>query len=158
TITDIRHIVQDLRKQGIGILVTDHQAREILKVTDRIYIIKDGKVVTHGTPQQIVQDPVAISEYLGAGFDEGLFGGPPLLSPAPRPAETVVSEVVEQEKIRRLIEALKTADSAAAAQELIQRGQAALPALLEALERRDVELRRQASEIIQQILKRPVNF
>src|SRR5262249_58359339 len=61
TITDIRHIVKDLRQQGIGILVTDHQAREILKVTDRIYVIKDGKVVTRGTPQQIVQDPVAIS-------------------------------------------------------------------------------------------------
>src|SRR5207245_4079849 len=54
TIGDIRHIVQDLRKQGIGILVTDHQAREILKVTDRIYIIKYDKVVTHGTPQEII--------------------------------------------------------------------------------------------------------
>jgi lipopolysaccharide export system ATP-binding protein len=157
TITDIRHIVQELRRQGIGILVTDHQAREILKITDRIYIIKDGKVVTHGTPQQIVQDPVAISEYLGTGFDEGLFGAPVAQAPA-RPPETVVSEVVEQEKIHRLIEALKTPDAPAAAQELCLRGPAAQPALLEALERRDVELRRQVFEILQQVLGRPVNF
>src|SRR5439155_18034929 len=121
TITDIRHIVQDLRKQGIGILVTDHQAREILKITDRIYIIKDGKVVTHGTPQQIVQDPVAISEYLGTGFDEGLFGAPGSQAPV-RPPETVVSEVVEQEKIHRLIEVLKTPEAPAAASELVLRG------------------------------------
>ncbi|MBI1918770.1 MAG: LPS export ABC transporter ATP-binding protein [Planctomycetes bacterium] len=157
TITDIRHIIQDLRKQNIGILVTDHQAREILKVTDRIYVIKDGKVVTHGTPQQIVQDPVAISEYLGTGFDEGLFGVPGAQALA-KPSETVVSEVVEQEKIHRLIEALKTAEAPAAARELVLRGQAALPALFEALERRDVELRRQVFELIQQILGRPVSF
>ena len=157
TITDIRHIVQDLRQQGIGILVTDHQAREILKITDRIYIIKDGKVVTHGTPQQIVQDPVAISEYLGTDFDDGLFGAPGGQAPA-RPPETVVSEVVEQEKIHRLIEVLKTADAATAARELVLRGQAALPALLEALERRDVELRRQVFEVLQQILGCSVSF
>src|SRR5262249_57695345 len=90
TITDIRHIVQDLRKQGIGILVTDHQAREILKVTDRIYIIKDGKVVTRGTPQQIVQDPVAISEYLGTGFDDGLLASPPPPPPALNPSDAAV--------------------------------------------------------------------
>jgi len=158
TITDIRHIVQDLRQQGIGILVTDHQAREILKVTDRIYVIKDGKVVTRGTPQQIVQDPVAISEYLGTGFDEGLFASPPAAAPAVKPPETGVSEVVEQEKIRRLIEALRTPDYAAAARELISRGTGALPVLLEALERRDVELRRQVFEVMQQVLNRAVSF
>src|SRR5947209_4893748 len=65
TIADIQEIVRDLRKQGIAILVTDHQAREILKITDRIYVISAGKVVTKGTPSQIVHDPVAISTYLG---------------------------------------------------------------------------------------------
>ncbi len=157
TISDIRHIVQDLRQQGIGILVTDHQAREILKITDRIYVINKGKVVTHGTPQQIIQDPVAIREYLGAGFVEGPLAGLSA-APAERPAERVLSEVVEQEKIRQLIEALRTAEYAAAARELTQRGEAAVPALLEALERRDVELRRQALEVMQQVLGHPVTF
>ena len=157
TITDIRHIVRDLRQQGIGILVTDHQAREILKITDRIYVIKDGKVVTRGTPPQIVQDPVAIREYLGAGFTEDPFAP----AAATRPEvdeEAVVTGVVEQEKIHRLIEGLRTPDQAAAAQELRQRGEAALPALLEALERRDVEMRRQAFEVVQQIVQREVTF
>ena len=159
TITDIRHIVRDLRQQGIGILVTDHQAREILKITDRIYVIKDGKVVTKGTPQQIVQDPVAIREYLGTGFTEDPFAPPAApTAPAARPAEQVVTGVVEQEKIHRLIEALKGPDQGTAAQELAQRGEAAVPALLEALERRDVELRRQAVEVLQQVLNRPLSF
>jgi lipopolysaccharide export system ATP-binding protein len=166
TITDIRHIVRDLRQQGIAILVTDHQAREILKITDRIYVIKDGKVVTKGTPQQIVHDPIAIREYLGTGFNEDPFAAAQAAAPRPAepavagglPPEKVVTGVVEQEKLHRLIEALKTPDHALAAQELVVRGEAALPALLEALERRDVEMRRQAFEVVQQIMKREVSF
>src|SRR5205807_5303991 len=52
TIEDIQTIVRDLRGQGIGILVTDHRVAEVLDVTDRSYLIKAGKVRTHGTPQQ----------------------------------------------------------------------------------------------------------
>ncbi len=74
TIEDIQRIVRDLRDQGIGILVTDHRVREILTITDRSYLIKSGKVRTHGTPQEIVRDPVAIQEYLGNSFSEDPFG------------------------------------------------------------------------------------
>src|SRR6266566_2491810 len=76
TIADIQEIVRDLRRQGIGILLTDHNVREALKITDRSYLIKDGKVRTHGTPQQIVRDPIAISEYLGSSFSDGGIVGP----------------------------------------------------------------------------------
>ena len=77
TIADIQQIVRGLRTQGIGILLTDHNVREALKITDRSYLIKDGKVRTHGTPQQIVHDPIAISDYLGTSFiDDGLLTGP----------------------------------------------------------------------------------
>src|SRR5262249_15060256 len=68
--------------------------------------------------------------------NEDPFGNVPAAAPPARPAETVVRGVVEQEKIHRLIEALKTPEQPAAARELVLRGQAALPALLEALERR----------------------
>src|ERR687883_1986259 len=68
TIADIQQIVRDLRAQGIGILVTDHNVRETLKITDRSYLIKDGKVRTHGTPHEIIHDPIAINEYLGTSF------------------------------------------------------------------------------------------
>src|SRR5262245_56666517 len=90
TIADIRDIVRGLRKQGIAILVTDHQAREILKVTDRIYVISNAQVVTQGTPAQIVHDPVAINTYLGNTYAQDLFGAvgqapPPPSPPAPQP-------------------------------------------------------------------------
>ncbi len=157
TIADIQQIVRDLRQQNIGILVTDHRAREILMITDRIYVIKDGVVRTQGTPQQIIQDPVAINEYLGTSFTDGSFGGIPVPQPT-KPTGHVVSEVLEQEKIHRLIERLKTPEHQAAANELAARGPKVLPSLLEALERRDVELRRQAFGVIQRLLGEDVNF
>jgi lipopolysaccharide export system ATP-binding protein len=157
TIGDIQQIVRDLRKSGIGILLTDHNVRETLKITDRSYLIKDGVVRTHGSPRQIINDPIAISEYLGNSFNEdGLSGPPPAPLPESAPAEMApdmaVHQVVEQEKIYRLIERLKTDDRAAAAAELVRRGPAVVPALIEALERRDVELRRQALEVLQSLL------
>lgn len=157
TIGDIQQIVRDLCKQGIGILLTDHNVRETLKITDRSYLIKDGQVRTHGSPQQIINDPIAISEYLGNSFnDQGLLAGPaPALAPSSVPLTlppvSAVSLVVEQEKVHRLIEALKGEERAAAAAELIRRGSAVLPALLEVLERRDVDLRRHAFEVLRQI-------
>jgi lipopolysaccharide export system ATP-binding protein len=177
TIADIQQIVRVLRGQNIGILLTDHNVREALKITDRSYLIKDGKVRTHGTPQEIVRDPIAINEYLGTGFNEDylirpaasltadpspLKGEervfPPSTSGKERtakgPAEPEVSVhlLLENEKVHRLIERLKNDGDAAAAAELVQRGTAAVPALIEALERRDVELRRQAHGVLQRIV------
>src|SRR5262249_26181661 len=139
---DIQQIVRDLRGQGIGILVTDHRVREVLTITDRSYLIKGGRVRTHGTPQQIIHDPIAINEYLGSSFTDDRLGQPaPNLVAPQQPAESI-HRVVEQEKVHRLIDRLRTTNHPAAAAELLQRGRAAVPALLEALERRDAELRR----------------
>jgi lipopolysaccharide export system ATP-binding protein len=170
TIADIRSIINDLRNQGIGMLLTDHNVREALKITDRSYLIKDGKVRTQGTPQQIVHDPIAINEYLGTGFNDDGFASaaaaprryPEPVAETPRastaPGEPAMHLVLEQEKIHRLIERLKSPDHAAASAELVERGPAALPALLEALERRDVEMRRQAHQVVQIILNGPIPF
>jgi lipopolysaccharide export system ATP-binding protein len=164
TIADIRQIVRDLRDQGIGILLTDHNVHETLKITDRSYLIKDGKVRTHGTPHQIIHDPIAINEYLGTGFTEaslGIGSAPvePSLDPAERDCDAPpVHQLLEQEKIHRLIQRLKTSDQAAAASELIERGTQAIPGLIEALERRDVEMRRQVHQVLQHILAGPVVF
>jgi len=156
TIADIRQIVRELRNQGIGILVTDHNVRETLKITDRSYLIKDGQVRTQGTPQQIIHDPIAISDYLGTSFNEDGFGQASSAAPQAVPRADVRS-VVEQEKVHRLIDRLKTDDRAAAAAELVQRGQQAIPALLEALERRDLDLRCRALEVLIRLLGE-VNF
>jgi lipopolysaccharide export system ATP-binding protein len=153
TIADIQQIVADLRRQGIGILLTDHNVREALKITDRSYIIKDGKVQTHGTPFEIVHDSVAIAEYLGTSFADGGFGAPVGSSaPAVKPPEEVVHLVLEQEKIHRQIERLKGAESAEAATELVEVGKQAVGPLLDALTRRDVEMRRLAFAVLQKIV------
>jgi lipopolysaccharide export system ATP-binding protein len=157
TIADIRQIVRRLRDQGIGILVTDHNVRETLKITDRSYLIKDGQVRTQGTPQQIVHDPIAISDYLGTSFSEDGLGSSPLRTP-PAAAAPAVHYVVEQEKVYRLIERLNTYDRAAAAAELAERGLAAVPALLEAMERRNLDLRSRALGVLQKVLGTEVDF
>src|SRR5262245_43872526 len=180
TIAEIRQIVKDLKNQGIGVLLTDHNVREALKITTRSYLIKDGQVRTQGTPSQIIRDPIAISEYLGTGFNDDTYAdmdgyaparaptplpmsvppGPKLdfPPPSPKPAAAPLRSPRDHEKIEKLVEGLKTPDHAHVASELVQRGQAAVPALLAALERRDVELRRQALQVLQTILKRPVAF
>jgi lipopolysaccharide export system ATP-binding protein len=178
TIEDIQHIVRDLRNQGIGILVTDHRVREVLTITDRSYLIKAGKVRTHGTPQQIIRDPIAVNEYLGTSFTSDPFGmGQQTLgsiAPAPPPAmmapppvtappvevapEQAIHQLVEQEKVHRLIDRLRTPDQAVAMSELVERGQSAVPFLLETLERRDVEIRRQAFEVLRRILGPEIVF
>jgi lipopolysaccharide export system ATP-binding protein len=154
TIADIQQIIRDLREQGIGILITDHRVREILTVTDRSYLIKGGRVIVHGTPQEIISNPVAISEYLGNSFAEDNFGRQVFAPTAANdpPPERAIHQVVEQEMVLRLIDRLRTGEAAEAAAELVRRGQAAVPGLLDALERRDVEVRRQAFEVLQQIL------
>ena len=66
--------------------------------------------------------------------------------------------ILEQEKIQRLIEILKTGEKARATDELVKKGMTAMPALLNALERRDAELRQHAVEVMQTILKHPIPF
>jgi lipopolysaccharide export system ATP-binding protein len=159
TIGDIQQIVRDLRDQGIAILVTDHNVRETLKITERSYLIKDGQVRTHGTPLEIVNNPIAISEYLGASFnDDGLTRPAPAPVAEEQPAQDAVHLVVEQEMVHRLIERLKTDDHAAAAGELVQRGRAVLPALFEVLEWPDAAVRQRAVEVLEHILGGPVLF
>src|SRR5206468_4215758 len=60
TNSDIQKIILQLAKAGIGILLTDHNVRDVLKITNRSYLIKDGQVIVHGTPQEIIHNPEAI--------------------------------------------------------------------------------------------------
>jgi lipopolysaccharide export system ATP-binding protein len=65
---EIQDIVCDLRGMGIGILVTDHNVRETLEITDRAYIIYDGKIHCQGTSEVLVNDPKVREIYLGERF------------------------------------------------------------------------------------------
>ncbi len=68
TVVDIQKMITDLTKSGIGVLVTDHNVRETLSVTDRAYIINDGKIFRSGTPQELSNDPEVRRVYLGDHF------------------------------------------------------------------------------------------
>ncbi len=67
-VDDIQGIIFQLKSKGIGILITDHNVREMLQVTDRAYIIYEGKVLFHGTAQELVNDKKAREVYLGEKF------------------------------------------------------------------------------------------
>jgi lipopolysaccharide export system ATP-binding protein len=73
TTEDIRRNIRELADSGIGILVTDHNVREVFRTADRVYLITEGVVVTKGTPHQLVNDEIAIKAYLGRSFEEDGF-------------------------------------------------------------------------------------
>ncbi|SNZ06807.1 lipopolysaccharide export system ATP-binding protein [Persephonella hydrogeniphila] len=68
SVQDINHLIKDLIKRDIGIVVTDHNVRETLKITDRAYILAHGKVISEGRPEDIVQDPTVRKIFLGEEF------------------------------------------------------------------------------------------
>ncbi len=67
-IGDIRNMVRQLTARGIGVLITDHNVRETLELIDRALIIHEGKVLTEGTPNEIVNNPDVRRYYLGEEF------------------------------------------------------------------------------------------
>ena len=163
TTEDIRANIRALAQSGIGILLTDHNVREVLKITDRSYLIKDGKVVTAGTPQQLINDPIAINEYLGTTFTDNTFGTGSSSAPPVQPIQAAPSfgmeQLLEQERMRRWIEGLRHNDTLrSATEDLIKRGRSAIPVLLEALDRRELDLRVRVGEVLKHILGGPIDF
>ncbi|MFO0805234.1 MAG: LPS export ABC transporter ATP-binding protein [Gemmataceae bacterium] len=221
TVEDIRANIRDLADHGIGILITDHSVREVFRSADRVYIIHDGSVVSHGTPHELVNDQKAIDAYLGRSFEEDGFtrqfagraatlptGAAPKAEPLPppkadpmpvitpppredpRPTRTAAKTAVATmepprtippsapspfptitpmpggtftgavggmlglELLRREIENLvDDAKMKEATVAIVSKGAAAIPLLLEALERRDAVLRRRAFEVLKFVAK-----
>jgi lipopolysaccharide export system ATP-binding protein len=217
TTEDIRANIRELADSGIGILITDHNVREVFRTADRVYLITEGKVVTSGTPHQLVNDQIAIDAYLGRSFEEDGFTRqfqsrttvsqsepapapvatrvvaaptatvtpppafpaappspfsitpPPAKEPdlslskpvfAPGPVSSPVggsmSAVLEQEKVRRAVEGLASFEDRAVRSsmlELTSRGISIIPTLLEAMERREVILRKRAFEVLKFVAK-----
>ncbi len=202
---DIRHNIRELANQGIGILLTDHDVREVLKIADRAYLIIGGKVVAHGTPEELKRNKLAVDGYLGSTFDDEMnyartpvasrtstpvvltsdevvplssANGPPQplaplavatrVAPSPpsvTPAPVRMSfggqtgQMLEHEKMRRWVEQLRDRDTMPAAwHELTSRGRDAVPVLLEALERRELEVRHLALRVLESVTGEPLTF
>jgi len=67
-INDIQDIVAELKAKGIGVVITDHNVRETLAITDRAYILSDGQIRTSGVSSELPNDPIARQYYLGERF------------------------------------------------------------------------------------------
>lgn len=69
SVAEVQKMIRQLKAQGIGVVITDHQVREILRVVDRAYLIHKGRVLTEGTSDYLIQDDQARKFYLGEDFD-----------------------------------------------------------------------------------------
>jgi lipopolysaccharide export system ATP-binding protein len=68
-VEDIQKIVAHLKKRNIGILITDHNVQETLAITDRTYLMFEGKILKTGTPEELAQDEMVRKVYLGQNFE-----------------------------------------------------------------------------------------
>jgi lipopolysaccharide export system ATP-binding protein len=67
-VIDIQKIIEQLKSRGIGVIITDHNVRETLRICDHAYIIKDGRIIREGRPEEIAADPQVREIYLGENF------------------------------------------------------------------------------------------
>jgi lipopolysaccharide export system ATP-binding protein len=67
-VAELQDVVDELRSRHMGIIISDHNVRETLRITDRSYIMYEGKILTEGTSEQLLEDPVARRFYLGDRF------------------------------------------------------------------------------------------
>jgi lipopolysaccharide export system ATP-binding protein len=67
-VADLQTTVVNLKQKGIGVLITDHNVRETLQITDRAYIISQGRIFRHGTPSELASDSEVRKVYLGEHF------------------------------------------------------------------------------------------
>ena len=68
-VEDIQRVVATLKTKNIGVLITDHNANETLSITDRAYLVFEGQLLKAGTPEELANDPVVRSHYLGSNFE-----------------------------------------------------------------------------------------
>ncbi len=69
SITDVKRIIQQLRKRNIGVLITDHNVRDTLAICERAYIVNQGEILCAGNPEAILMNPEVRSVYLGEEFN-----------------------------------------------------------------------------------------
>ncbi|NBV92743.1 MAG: LPS export ABC transporter ATP-binding protein [Flavobacteriia bacterium] len=67
-VEDIQSIIYQLKKKNIGILITDHNVQETLNITDRVYLLYEGRILKQGRPVELVEDPEVREKYIGKGF------------------------------------------------------------------------------------------
>ena len=69
SVSEVNKIITNLKSNGMGILITDHNVRETLRVVDRAYLLYDGEVLAHGDSDFLISDPETREKYLGEDFE-----------------------------------------------------------------------------------------
>jgi lipopolysaccharide export system ATP-binding protein len=95
TIASIQEVIRRLRNEGIAVLITDHQVRETLQITDRSYVIRAGRVLCHGSPSEVLANAEARKYYFGEDIELGRQAPPPphhlpghrVCEPSPHPRQ-----------------------------------------------------------------------
>ncbi len=67
-VSDIQTMIKKRKEKGLGVIITDHNVREALKICDRAYVISSGKIIAEGTPENVAKDDKVIKSYLGEGY------------------------------------------------------------------------------------------
>ena len=67
-VIELKNTFKSLKDRGIGLIITDHNVRDTLSITDRAYIISDGRILAHGIPEELVADVMVKKSYLGEEF------------------------------------------------------------------------------------------
>ena len=67
-VNELKNTLRQLTDKGIGLIITDHNVRETLSITDRAYIISDGQILAHGNPDELIANELVKRSYLGEGF------------------------------------------------------------------------------------------
>lgn len=67
-VADIQTMIINLKQKGIGVIITDHNVREALRICDKAYVISNGKIIAEGSPQEVAKDEKVIKSYLGEGY------------------------------------------------------------------------------------------
>ncbi|MDR1946823.1 MAG: LPS export ABC transporter ATP-binding protein [Desulfovibrio sp.] len=67
-VDDIQSLIQDLKMRGIGVIISDHNVRETLGICERAYLMHEGLIIVHGTPEELIRNPKARRVYLGETF------------------------------------------------------------------------------------------
>ena len=68
TVFEIKTMINQLKTEGVGILITDHNVRDALSIIDRAYLIHNGEIIAYGTPKEILNNPLSRQVYFGEDF------------------------------------------------------------------------------------------
>ena len=160
TVDDIQKVIRTLAKDGISILITDHKAVELLRITDRSYLVAAGKVLVSGTGPEIVNHPDAKRLYFGEGIQssipytaDGRHAPPPAIDfvrPHPSQIATAgsIRSLLDMDDLHQWINQLGGLEGAAAAAKLRTKREAAIPLLLQALSWSDPAVRSHAHRLL----------